>query len=226
MAGFCNACGAPMGDGVRFCPSCGKPSGTEVVPAATASPVFTGPIPPPQSGGALKIVLIIVGILGLILILMIGSCFYIGYRVKRAAGDLASHSKPYTGKREPCSFVSASEAADALGVPVQDAVPRGSMGCDYTLGTEGSHMLVQFMWKGGTGMMKLTHTAIQFGGKQTFTEVPGLGDEAFIAPGNSSIMMRKGDVLVTISLQTAGGSAESGKKVAALIADRLGSEVE
>jgi len=98
-----------------------------------------------------------------------------------------------------------SEASDALGIPVQDAVPRGSMGCDYTLGTEGSHMLVQFMWQGGTGMMKLTHTAIQFGGKQTFTEVPGLGDEAFIAPGNSSIMMRKGDVLVTISLQTAGG---------------------
>src|SRR5258708_40143504 len=132
MAGFCNACGAPMGDGVRFCPSCGKPSGPEVVPAATASPMFTGSPPPPSSGGAMKIVLIIVGILGLILILMIGSCFYIGYRVKRAAGDLASHSKPYTGKREPCSFVSAPEAADALGVPGQDAVPRGAMVCDDT----------------------------------------------------------------------------------------------
>lgn len=169
----------------------------------------------------MKIVLIILGIIGLILILMIGSCFYIGYRVKRAAGDFTSHSRPYTGKRLPCSFVSAAEAADALGVAVQDAVPRGSMGCDYTLGTEGSHMLVQFMWQGGTGMMKLTHTAIQFGGKQTFTEVPGLGDEAFIAPGNSSIMMRKGDVLVTINLQSSGASVEGGKKVAALIADRL-----
>jgi len=55
-----------------------KASGTEVVPTATGSPMFTGPhssFPPPQSGGALKIVLIIVGILGLILILMIGSCF-------------------------------------------------------------------------------------------------------------------------------------------------------
>ena len=222
MAGFCNACGAPMGDGVRFCPSCGKPSNSEVIAAGTAAPMFTGSNPPPPSGGAMKIVLIIVGVIGLILILMIGSCFYIGYRVKKAAGNFASNSKPYTGKRLPCSFVSASEAADALGVPVQDAVPRGSMGCDYTLGTEGNHMLVQFMWQGGTGMMKLTHTAIQFGGKQNFTEVPGLGDEAFIAPGNSSVMMRKGDVLVTINLQSAGVSAEGGKKVAALIADKLG----
>src|SRR5882757_1195295 len=172
MAGFCNACGGPMDDGVKFCPACGKASSAEVVPAGTAGPMFTGSNPPSPSGGAMKIVLIIVGIIGLILILMIGSCFYIGYRVKKAAGDFTSHSKAYTGKREPCSFVSASEAADALGVPVQDAVPRGSMGCDYTLGTEGSHMLVQFMWQGGTGMMKLTHTAIQFGGKQTFTEVP------------------------------------------------------
>ncbi len=222
MAGFCNGCGAPMGDGVRFCPACGKPSSAEIVPAATPGPMFTGSTPPTASGGAMKIVLIIVGVIGLIGVLMIGSCFYIGYHFKKAAGDLTSHSKPYTGKREPCSFVSVSEAADALGVPVQDATPHATIGCDYTLGAEGNHMLVQFMWQGGTGMMKLTHTAIQYGGKNTFTEVPGLGDEAFIAPGNSQIMMRKGDVLVTINLQTAGVSAEGGKKVAALIADRLG----
>jgi hypothetical protein len=170
----------------------------------------------------MKIVLIILGIVALLGVLMIGSCFYIGYRVKKAAGDFASNSKPYTGKKEPCSFVSVSETADALGVPVQDAVPRGNMGCDYTLGTEGNHMLVQFLWKGGTGIMKLTHTAAQFGGKETFTELPGLGDEAFITPGDTQIMMRKGDVLVTIHLQTAGVSAEGGKKMAALIAERLG----
>jgi len=89
-------------------------------------------------------------------------------------------------------------------------------------------MLVQFMWQGGTGMMKLTHTANSIRRKSKRSrKCPGLGDEAFIAPGNSSIMMRKGDVLVTINLQAAGVTAESGKKkVAALIADRLGSEVE
>jgi hypothetical protein len=170
----------------------------------------------------MKIVFIIVGIIGLIFILMIGSCFYIGYRVKKAAGDLTSHSKPYTGKREPCSFVSVPEAADALGVPVQDAVPQGTVGCDYTVGTEGNHMMVQFGWQGGTAMMKLTRTAAEYGGKSTFTEVPGLGDEAFLGAAKSLILMRKGDVLVTINLQQAGVSAEGGKKVAALIAERLG----
>ncbi len=222
MAGFCSGCGTSMAEGVKFCPSCGKTSGAVASTAAGSSaPVFTAPGPAPASNSTMKIIFILLGIVALIGVLMIGSCFYIGYRVKKAAGDFASNSKPYTGKKEPCSFVSVSEAADALGVPVQDAVPRGTMGCDYMLGTEGNHMLVQFMWKGGTGIMKLTHTAIQFGGKQTFTEVPGLGDEAFIVPGDSQIMMRKGDVLVTINLQTAGVTAEGGKKVAALIAERL-----
>ena len=224
MPVFCSGCGTSIAEGVKFCPSCGKASGAPAASAASpvASAAPSSAPAPAGGGGALKIVLIVLGIIAMLGVLMIGSCFYIGYKVKKAAGDFQSNSKPYTGKKEPCSFVSASEAADALGVAVQDAVPRGNMGCDYTLGTEGNHMMVQFMWQGGTGIMKLTHTAVQFGGKQTFTEVPGLGDEAFIAPGDSQIMMRKGDVLVTINLQTAGVSADGGKKIAGLIAERLG----
>ena len=222
MAGFCNACGAPIGDGVRFCPACGKPSGAEMVPAATAGPMFTASNPPPPSGGAMKIVLIIVGIIGLILILMIGSCFYIGYRVKRAAGDFRSHSKPYTGKREPCSFVSASEAADALGVPVQEARPRAPGACEYVLDAEGGRMQIQYAWQGGAGAIKLTRAAMQLGGKAAFTEAPELGDEALIGPNGNPVMMRKGDVMVTISVRAQGVSPEGGKKVAALIAERMG----
>ena len=222
MAGFCNACGAPMGDGVRFCPACGKPSSAEMVPAAAAGPVFTGSNPPPPSAGAMKIVLIIVGIIGLILILMIGSCFYIGYRVKKAAGDFRSHSKPYTGKREPCSFVSASEAADALGVPVQEATPRATVACEYVLNAEGGRMQIQYAWQGGTGAMKITRAAMQLGDKGAFTEAPELGDEALIGPMGNPVMMRKGDVLVTISVRAQGVSPEGGKKVAALIAERMG----
>lgn len=211
-----------MGDGVKFCPACGKASASEVVPAATAGPMFTTPPPPPASGGAMKIVLIILGVLGLIFVLMIGSCFYIGYRVKKAAGDFASSSKPYTGKRAPCSFASAAEAADAVGVSVESATPRGSSICDYALGTEGNHLNVQFAWQGGTGIMKLTRTAMQFGGKQAVSELSGLGDEAFLVGGNQSIMMRKGDVLITLNLQASGLSVDSGKKMAAVIADKLG----
>jgi hypothetical protein len=221
MAGFCNACGAPMGDGGRFCPACGKPSSAEIVPAATAGPMLTGSNPPP-SDGAMKIVLIIAGIIGLILILMIGSCFYIGYRVKKAAGDFTRHGKPYTGKREPCSFVSASEAADALGVPVQEATPRATSACEYVLNAEGGRMQIQYAWQGGTGAMKVMRAAMQLGDKAAFTEAPELGDEALIGPMGNPVMMRKGDVMVTISVGAQGVSPEGGKKVAALIAERMG----
>src|SRR5882724_1434062 len=203
MAIFCSGCGTSMEEGVKFCPSCGKASGV-----AATSPMAGAPVPPPSSGGgAMKIILIVVGIIGLIGILAIGSCFYIGYKFKKAAGDFASNSKPYTGKKEPCSFVNVDEATEALGTPVQTAVAHGSTVCDYALGTDGNqHMMVSFMWKGGKG---------------TFTELPGVGDEAFVAPGDASIMLRKGDVMVNIDLHSAGLNAEGGKKVAALIAGRL-----
>ena len=171
----------------------------------------------------MKIVLIIVGILALVFVLLLGCCAYLGYKVKKAANEFATSSKPYTGKRAPCSFMSAEEATDALGTAVQSAEPRGGNTCDYTVGSDGSqHVVVGFMWKGGTGMMKLTRTAAQFGGKDAFTDVPGVGDEAFIAPSGSPLMMRKGDVLVTIDTSGAGQNGAAAKKMAATIADRLG----
>ena len=217
MPVFCSGCGTSMADGVKFCPSCGKASGV-----AATSPMAGAPIPPPASGGgAMKIILIVVGVIALIGMLALGSCFYIGYKFKKAAGDFAN-AKPYTGKKEPCSFVNVDEATEALGTPVQTAVAHGSTVCDYAIGADGSqHMMVSFVWKGGKGIMSLTHTAASMAGKGTFTERPGVGDEAFVAPGDASIMMRKGDVMVNIDLRSAGLNAEGGKKVAALIAGRL-----
>ena len=55
----------------------------------------------------------------------------------------------------------------------------------------------------------------------TFTTVEGVGDEAYLAPGNSSLMMRKGDVMVNIDLRESGISADAAKKMASKIADRL-----
>jgi len=56
---------------------------------------------------------------------------------------------------------------------------------------------------------------------ETFTPVEGIGDEAFMAPGNSALMMRKGDVMVNIDLRTSGISADAAQKMARTIADRL-----
>jgi len=220
MTVFCSGCGTSIADGVKFCPACGKPSGD--AGSAAATPVMST-APPASGGGAMKIVLIVLGIIGLIGVLMVGSCFYVGYKMKKAADSFATNSKPYTGKKEPCSFVSVEEATEALGTPVQSAEARGPMSCDYALGTDGSqHVMVGFMWKGGTGLMKMTKTAAQFGGKEAFTDLPGVGDEAFIAPNGSPLLMRKGDVLVTIDTRTATQDPEAAKKMATMIADRLG----
>ncbi len=70
--------------------------------------------------------------------------------------------------------------------------------------------------------MGLTRTAMKHvGGVNTFTQVDGIGDEAYIAPGNSSLMMRKGDVLVQIDLRESGIGAEAAENMARKIAGRL-----
>lgn len=185
--------------------------------------MYTMPTPGPASGGgALKIILIVLGVVAFIGVLLMGSCFYVAYRVRKVAHELASNTKPYTGKKDPCSFVSTEDASQALGVPVQQAVERGSLGCDYTLGTdEYQHMMVAFTWQGGKAIMRMTHGAMKMGGAGTFTDLPGVGDEAFEAPGGSTIMMLKGDVMVNISLAGTGLNPDGGKKIATMIADRL-----
>ena len=49
----------------------------------------------------------------------------------------------------------------------------------------------------------------------------GIGDEAYLAPGNSALMMRKGDVMVNIDLRESGVNADAAKKMASRIADHL-----
>jgi hypothetical protein len=51
--------------------------------------------------------------------------------------------------------------------------------------------------------------------------VPGIGDEAYIAPGGSGFMMRKGDVMVNMDLRAGGVSVDAAEKIAAKIASRL-----
>ena len=78
-------------------------------------------------------------------------------------------------------------------------------------------------YTGGTIAMKLAHGALKSvaGGMDTFTEVPGLGDEAYIMPEGSGLMMRKGDVLVNVDMRAGGLNADAAKAMARKIAGRL-----
>ncbi len=174
----------------------------------------------------MKVITIVLTVLVFLALLVGGSCFYVAYRVKKRAhefshemgGDVA----PYAGKREPC-LLSSTEVRAVLNAPVAAPEPRGTMSCEYRYGRGGNRRLdIDFTWKGGAMAMKLALGAAQhISSAQTFTAVAGVGDEAYIAPGGSGFMMRKGDVLVNIDLHASGLSVNAAERIAAKIADRL-----
>ena len=225
MAAFCVSCGNPLADGAKFCTKCGAtqpaaaaPVGT-VMPPASAAPAGKG------SNTAMKIIIGILAFFMLIILLVAGSCAYVAYRVKQKTHEFSesikNNAKPYTGKRQPCAMLTTSEASDALGQTVSSVEQRGTTVCEYSYGN-GQNFDIDYAWEGGGITMGIAHGAMKHvGGMDTFTAVEGLGDEAYLAAGNSSLMMRKGDVLVTIDLREAGISADAAKKMASKIADRL-----
>src|SRR5215813_13651990 len=88
---FCNSCGATLAQGTRFCNKCGAPQlASSPAPAApgTPSPVMTPvPAPPPSTGGcsALKIILIVIGVVVVLGILGVASIGFFAYRVAKSA---------------------------------------------------------------------------------------------------------------------------------------------
>lgn len=84
---FCNSCGASITPGTRFCNNCGaaiidsSPS-PGAAPSASGAPA-TSPATRAQGGGALKVVLIVVGLVALFGILGIASLVFFAARVAR-----------------------------------------------------------------------------------------------------------------------------------------------
>jgi len=235
MANFCPSCGAKLDTASKFCESCGQSVAAAAPPPA--APSFSSAAPPtptvmpttapgvPAGGGSnavAKILFAILGIICLFALLAAGSCFYIGYRIKQRAAAYGMNSTPYRGKKDACGFVSKADVSAAFGEPVQSVNDNGST-CEYVFPGDGSRrMAIQFTWEGGRMVMKLSHSALKgVAGMDTFTPIPGLGDEAYVEPMGSGLMMRKGDVMVNIDLRAAGLNAEGAKKIAGKIADRL-----
>jgi hypothetical protein len=239
MAGFCGSCGSPIAAGVRFCAKCGAaipgaavppavaPPPLSATPVAAGAPLSPQPAPSQGSSSALKIILIVVAVFVFLMLLAGASCFYIAYRVKQKAHEFSQQmggdAAPYTGRRNPC-LVSSSEIAAIVGQPVESAVSRGTAACEYRFsGGNNQSLNVLFTWQSGAITMKLAHGAMKqiTGGMDTYTAVPGIGDEAYVAPGGSGFMMRKGDVMVNMELVGSGVSVDAAEKIGGKIADRL-----
>ena len=172
---------------------------------------------------------IIIGVLAFFMFLILvvaGSCAYVAYRVRQKTHEFTesmhTNAKPYTGKRQPCAMLSTSEASDAMGQTVASVEQRGTSVCEYSYGSDGRHFDVEYTWENGGITMGIAHGAMKhISGMETFTPLEGIGDEAYLAPGNSALMMRKGDVMVNIDLRESGVSADAAKKMASKIAGRL-----
>jgi hypothetical protein len=228
MAAFCVSCGNPLADGAKFCTKCGATQ--PVAPAAPVGTVMSPAPAAPASKGSSTGMKILIGVLVFFMFLILvvaGSCVYIGYRVKQRAHEfsqsMGGNTKPYTGRRQPCAMLSTSEASAALGEPVASVEQRGTTICAYSYGPGGSKSFdVDYAWEGGGIAMGLTHGAMKHvAGMDTFTTLEGIGDEAYMAPGNSSLLMRKGDVMVTIDLRENGISPDAAQNMARKIASHL-----
>ncbi|MGB7601484.1 MAG: zinc ribbon domain-containing protein [Candidatus Sulfotelmatobacter sp.] len=87
---FCNKCGASLNPGIRFCNQCGaavvasSPVPNMANPAMAGSTVPSASVPAAnagQGGGALKVILIVVGVIALLGILAFGSIAFFAWRV-------------------------------------------------------------------------------------------------------------------------------------------------
>lgn len=139
---FCNSCGSALNSGTRFCNKCGA-----AVLASTPTSPVTGPpagayaapvLAPPASsgGGALKVILIVVGVMVLVGILAIMSVGFFAWRVARHAhvrqdGNHVSVETPF-GTVE--STKDPQEAARNLGVdlyPGADVLKDGAASATF-----------------------------------------------------------------------------------------------
>jgi hypothetical protein len=204
-----------------------EPAAPTPAPSVSAGvPINPQSVPSQANNTVVKVILIVVAVIMFFMLLVAGSCFYVAYRVKKKAHEFSQEmgagATPYTGKREPC-LLSSSEVGAILGQPVEAGESRGDMACEYRYGRGGNRRLdVEFTWQGGAMAMKLAHGAMKaISGMETFSAVSGIGDEAYIAPGGSGFMMRKGDVMVNIDLRVSGVSLDAAEKIAAKIASRL-----
>jgi hypothetical protein len=90
---FCNKCGTTITQGTRFCSKCGAPILASAFPASSPTASASNPnqpatpppspAPPQGSSNALKVVLIVVGVILVIGVLGVGALTFVGLRIAK-----------------------------------------------------------------------------------------------------------------------------------------------
>src|SRR5437868_14764041 len=121
---FCVSCGGNLDAGAKFCAQCGQTVAAPGAPGASAPattpPVSAAPVaagaPAKSRGGAAKIIFALLGTFAFFVLAAAGSCFYIGYRVRKRAQEFSRQYKPtpYEGHRVACRLPARVEVATAF----------------------------------------------------------------------------------------------------------------
>jgi zinc-ribbon domain len=135
VAGFCTKCGSALPPNTQFCTACGAPAGVAAVPPPKAPLGYGQPVtaaaPPPGSGSsAVKIILIVVGVVvGLGMISAIVFMFGV-WRVSRAVR--ATHNGDSVTLSTPSGTITAGNTGGVseadLGVPIYPGATRSEGG--------------------------------------------------------------------------------------------------
>lgn len=212
MARFCTHCGNPnTNDAAKFCAKCGatfpaqgattEPAvpPTPAPPPAAAHPVAPAPAPPAapraakSSGPWVKIIVGVLGFFALVSVLAIGTCAYIGYRVKNRVEQAkaeygldkltlpsASSGSSNVQARDVCSLLSKEEVTEITGVAITDA-HSSTEKCTYASAANPMVAEVMVTWQGGAMAFKIAAatTKVSAAGEPLIKKLPGIGDEAF-----------------------------------------------
>jgi outer membrane protein OmpA-like peptidoglycan-associated protein len=100
---FCRQCGSPVGE-VKFCSKCGAavvgapgaalappaPPPVPTIPSQAAPPASAAPQPVPAPGSSLLVRVLVAFLVFILLVILavMGSCVYIGYRAKKKADEI------------------------------------------------------------------------------------------------------------------------------------------
>jgi hypothetical protein len=207
MAGFCTKCGAPLASTSGYCTSCGAPIVAAAAPAQPVPPVIqqVAPLPvgytvapPAKSGGALKIVLIVVAVVVGLGILGVGTLAFIGWRAAKAittaAGQGITVSNGNNGSTVTVPGVgsvttgtSAGVTAQDLGVPLYPGATQDPSSSS-TL-AKGTTRVVQAMFWTNDPVSSVT--AFYQGKLGNALSVMSLGDETIMnyGSGNNTVTM-------------------------------------
>ena len=124
MDGTCAKCGAPLASTSGFCNSCGAPVAAAptqpIPPSVQQAAIYAAPLPAKSSGGALKVILIIVAIVFGIGILTAGA---LGFRAWRVSKSIAANNKSDNALFSIPGLGSISTGSDATADPTQLGAP-------------------------------------------------------------------------------------------------------